>query len=89
MSCCSLCQPLELLGSWEVEVGSLGALGEPHDVVAVTIYAGSHHVAQHEFEVVGSGGVTDEEQSAAAVNITVWHRLADNLERLLLLPTIT
>ena len=77
-------EPLELLLTGEVPVGSLDALCDAHDVVVVAVRARAHHILQHELQVVGRGGVADEEEARAVVHVPVRHRLTHDLKRLLL-----
>ena len=78
----------QLLATWEVPVGSLHALRQLHDVVAVAVMTGSHHVVQHELEVLGRLGVPDEEEAGLSAHRPERHRLAHDLERLLALPVV-
>ena len=79
----------KFVAAGEVPVRALDALGQTHDVIAVAVLAGAHHIVEHELEVLGRRGVADEEEASAGADAAERHRLAHDLERLLLLEGVT
>ena len=82
-------QFLQLPTAGEVPIRAFDALGQTHDVIAVAVLAGAHHIVEHELEVLGRRGVADEEEAGAGTDAAERHRLAHDLERLLLLEGVT
>ena len=55
---------------------------QAHDVVIVFVVVLAHHPVQHIVEVIGRGGVGDEEKAGFTAQTPERHRLADDFHLL-------